>query len=93
MGSLSLSLKTLSFVGFKVDVLEFSRRIGFLFHAAEAILLGFQHYLVMLGTTVIIPSALVPQMGGGFVRTHEFFPVKFPFLAPDCADPCPLWSP
>ncbi|XAR72643.1 hypothetical protein NMG60_11019357 [Bertholletia excelsa] len=31
----------------------------------EAILLGFQHYLVMLGTTVIIPSALVPQMGGG----------------------------
>ncbi|PIM99846.1 Xanthine/uracil transporter [Handroanthus impetiginosus] len=31
----------------------------------EAILLGFQHYIVMLGTTVIIPSALVPQMGGG----------------------------
>ncbi|KAG6422196.1 hypothetical protein SASPL_118760 [Salvia splendens] len=32
---------------------------------AEAILLGFQHYLVMLGTTVIIPTVLVPQMGGG----------------------------
>ncbi|URD88451.1 Permease family [Musa troglodytarum] len=31
----------------------------------EAFLLGFQHYLVMLGTTVIIPTALVPQMGGG----------------------------
>ncbi|XP_058115462.1 nucleobase-ascorbate transporter 6-like [Magnolia sinica] len=31
----------------------------------EAILLGFQHFLVMLGTTVIIPTALVPQMGGG----------------------------
>ncbi|XP_075077674.1 nucleobase-ascorbate transporter 6 isoform X1 [Nicotiana tabacum] len=31
----------------------------------EAILLGFQHYLVMLGTTVIIPTTLVPQMGGG----------------------------
>nr|KJB19551.1 hypothetical protein B456_003G109900 [Gossypium raimondii] len=31
----------------------------------EAILLGFQHYLVMLGTIVIIPSSLVPQMGGG----------------------------
>ncbi|KAK6139244.1 hypothetical protein DH2020_027017 [Rehmannia glutinosa] len=31
----------------------------------EAILLGFQHYLVMLGTTVLIPSVLVPQMGGG----------------------------
>lgn len=36
---------------------------------AEAILLGFQHYLVMLGTTVLIPSSLVPQMGGGNVRT------------------------
>ncbi|KAL2939221.1 Nucleobase-ascorbate transporter 7 [Bienertia sinuspersici] len=31
----------------------------------EAILLGFQHYLVMLGTTVLIPTYLVPQMGGG----------------------------
>ncbi|XVE57092.1 hypothetical protein DITRI_Ditri04bG0064200 [Diplodiscus trichospermus] len=31
----------------------------------EAILLGFQHYIVMLGTTVIIPTSLVPQMGGG----------------------------
>ncbi|KAI9075550.1 hypothetical protein K1719_042456 [Acacia pycnantha] len=31
----------------------------------EAIILGFQHYIVMLGTTVLIPSALVPQMGGG----------------------------
>ncbi|KAL5205330.1 hypothetical protein ABZP36_033539 [Zizania latifolia] len=31
----------------------------------EAIILGFQHFIVMLGTTVIIPSALVPQMGGG----------------------------
>jgi len=34
---------------------------------AEAILLGFQHFIVMLGTTVLIPSALVPQMGGGKV--------------------------
>ncbi|KAL8161598.1 hypothetical protein V2J09_013087 [Rumex salicifolius] len=31
----------------------------------EAILLGFQHYLVNLGTTVLIPTYLVPQMGGG----------------------------
>ncbi|KAK3440012.1 hypothetical protein EUGRSUZ_B00347 [Eucalyptus grandis] len=30
----------------------------------EAILLGFQHFLVMLSTSVIIPTALVPQMGG-----------------------------
>jgi len=39
--------------------------------AAEAILLGFQHYLVMLGTTVLIPSALVPQMGGGNVSFNK----------------------
>lgn len=31
----------------------------------EAIILGFQHYIVMLGTTVIIPTIIVPQMGGG----------------------------
>ncbi|KAL8154205.1 hypothetical protein V2J09_011965 [Rumex salicifolius] len=37
----------------------------------EAILLGFQHYLLMLGTTVLIPTALVPQMGGGFVEKAE----------------------
>ncbi|KAF6175902.1 hypothetical protein GIB67_003390 [Kingdonia uniflora] len=30
----------------------------------EAIILGFQHYLVMLGTTVLIPTALLSQMGG-----------------------------
>eukprot|EP00249_Psilotum_nudum_P023016 c28727_g2_i2 orf=1124-2374(-) len=30
----------------------------------EAIMLGFQHYIVMLGTTVMIPTILVPQMGG-----------------------------
>ncbi|KAM7470510.1 hypothetical protein LguiA_008693 [Lonicera macranthoides] len=32
---------------------------------AEAIILGFQHYLVMLGNTVIISTIIVPQMGGG----------------------------
>lgn len=37
----------------------------------EAILLGFQHYLVMLGTTVIIPTILVPQMGGGNVEKAD----------------------
>lgn len=41
--------------------------------AAEAILLGFQHYLVMLGTTVLIPTALVPQMGGGNVSLQKTF--------------------
>lgn len=37
--------------------------------AAEGIVLGFQHYIVMLGTTVIIPSILVPLMGGGDVSS------------------------
>ena len=40
----------------------------FFWNVAEGILLGFQHYLVMLGTTVIISSVLVPLMGGGDVR-------------------------
>jgi xanthine/uracil permease len=40
-------------------------------NAAEAILLGFQHYLVMLGTTVLIPTSLVPQMGGGNVSLDK----------------------
>ncbi len=30
----------------------------------ECLLLGFQHYLTMLGSTVLIPLLLVPQMGG-----------------------------
>lgn len=40
--------------------------------AAEAILLGFQHYIVMLGTTVAIPTYLAPQMGGGNVRHNPY---------------------
>lgn len=31
----------------------------------ETVLLAFQHYIVMLGTTVMIASMLVPRMGGG----------------------------
>ncbi|KAK3193059.1 hypothetical protein Dsin_024369 [Dipteronia sinensis] len=37
----------------------------------EALLLGFQHYMVMLGTTVIIATILVPLMGGGNVEKAE----------------------
>jgi hypothetical protein len=33
-------------------------------YGAKVVLLGFQHYPVMLGTPVIIPTAPVPQMGG-----------------------------
>lgn len=39
-----------------------------LYNAAEAVILAFQHYVVMLGTTVIIATAIVPLMGGGDVR-------------------------
>ncbi|XP_054801461.1 putative nucleobase-ascorbate transporter 10 [Prosopis cineraria] len=31
----------------------------------EAVVLGFQHYFLTLGMTVLIPTILVPQMGGG----------------------------
>ncbi|KAK7311385.1 hypothetical protein RJT34_09497 [Clitoria ternatea] len=31
----------------------------------EAVLLGFQHYILTLGMTVLIPTMIVPQMGGG----------------------------
>ncbi|KAE8716717.1 Nucleobase-ascorbate transporter 6 [Hibiscus syriacus] len=37
----------------------------------EALLHGFQHYLVMLGTTVIISSTIVPLMGGGYEEKAE----------------------
>ncbi|KAI9126735.1 hypothetical protein K1719_002331 [Acacia pycnantha] len=30
----------------------------------EAVVLGFQHYLLTLGMTVLIPTIVVPQMGG-----------------------------
>ncbi|XP_061372002.1 putative nucleobase-ascorbate transporter 10 [Gastrolobium bilobum] len=31
----------------------------------EAVVLGFQHYILTLGMTVLIPTVIVPQMGGG----------------------------
>lgn len=33
--------------------------------AVTTVLVGFQHYLVMLGTTVLIATIIVPLMGGG----------------------------
>ncbi|KAF4346099.1 hypothetical protein F8388_003347 [Cannabis sativa] len=35
---------------------------------SEAVVLGIQHYLLSLGITVLIPSIIVPQMGGGDVE-------------------------
>ncbi|WJX61118.1 N-acetyltransferase 10, variant 2 [Trifolium repens] len=31
----------------------------------QAVVLGFQHYILTLGITVLIPTIIVPQMGGG----------------------------
>ncbi|XP_065636346.1 putative nucleobase-ascorbate transporter 10 [Quercus suber] len=31
---------------------------------SEAVVLGFQHYVLTLGITVLIPSIIIPQMGG-----------------------------
>lgn len=42
---------------------------------------GFQHYLVMLGTTVLIATIIVPLMGGGHVSLSyltRLFPFRFP---------------
>lgn len=38
------------------------------FISAEAFVLGFQHYILTLGFSVLIPSLIVPQMGGDDVR-------------------------
>lgn len=33
--------------------------------SAQTVLLAFQHYIVMLGSAVMIATILVPRMGGG----------------------------
>ncbi|KAK2998452.1 hypothetical protein RJ639_023985 [Escallonia herrerae] len=38
----------------------------------EAIFLGFQHYILALGTAVMIPTFLVPLMGGSDVHWYSF---------------------
>ena len=47
--------------------------LHFCHDAAEAVVLGFQHYLLTVGITVLIPSIIVPQMGGGDVRITLHF--------------------
>lgn len=42
------------------------------FLAAETILLAFQNYILMLGTSVMIPTLLVPLMGGTDVSSINF---------------------
>lgn len=40
-------------------------------------LVGFQHYVIMLGTIVLIATILVPQMGGGYVSVPAFHSLSF----------------
>lgn len=60
-----------------IEDLSFSRRIfalktlSCIFYVVEAILLSFQNYIVILGTTVLIMASLVPQKGGRNVRLYE----------------------
>lgn len=46
---------------------------NFYHNAAEAVVLGFQHYVLTLGITTLIPSLIVPQMGGDDVRIRPQF--------------------
>jgi hypothetical protein len=41
--------------------------------AGGAVLLGFQHFILFLGTAVMIPTLLVPLMGGNAVRVRSLF--------------------
>lgn len=38
----------------------------------ESVVLGFQHYVLTLGTTILISSLVVPKMGGGNVSIHFY---------------------
>jgi hypothetical protein len=41
--------------------------------AGGCIMLGFQHFILCLGTAVMIPTLLVPLMGGNAVRILSLF--------------------
>jgi nucleobase transporter 1/2 len=43
-----------------------------LLFAGVAIVLGFQHYLTMLGTAVLIPLLIIRAIGGEAVRLSSF---------------------
>ena len=48
-------------LGFKISPIWFS---FFVLKTGETIALGFQHYILALGTAVMIPTFRVPLMGG-----------------------------
>lgn len=55
--------------------------------AAETIILAFQNYIMMLGTSVMIPTILVPAMGGSdvslfFLINYLYFRQHFVLILP-----------
>lgn len=52
-----------------------------LFIAAETVLLAFQNYILMLGTSAFIPALLVPAMGGSDV---SFYTISFSIYILSC---------
>lgn len=52
----------------------------------EAIALGFQHYILALGTAVMIPSFLVPLMGGSDVSQFSLDFEIFLIIKADVVD-------
>jgi hypothetical protein len=47
----------------------------------EAIILAFQHYILALGTAVMIPAVLVPMMGGDDVSPRLALPTTPAFVS------------
>ncbi|CAM6009565.1 unnamed protein product [Sphagnum balticum] len=67
----------------------------------EAIILGFQHYFTMLGTTVLIPSLVILNINGhSQIRGTGHIPAtldddeerSIPFLNGANLSSCPPWS-
>ena len=61
------------FVPLAVLCLSGTESVCFLYGAGGAIVLGFQHFILCLGTAVMIPTMLVPLMGGNAVRILSLF--------------------
>lgn len=59
-----------------------------LLFAGVAIILGFQHYLTMLGTAVLIPLLIIRAIGGEAVRLSSFLSSIYMSCQQNC--PCGL---
>lgn len=65
---LKFNLVNESFVGLKSFATNLTQSTCL---TAQALLLAFQHYIVNLGTTVLIASTIVPRMGGDHVCFYD----------------------